>query len=277
MIGRNMLTPERGSIIAIPLVNVYGFIQNVRGLPDGKDINRSFPGVKGGSLARLLAYSLMNDIIPQIDYGIDFHTGGASRANYPQIRCTYDIDINMELAKAFADLADIYVNDAFGAAHRAHASTEGIAKHLPAVAGFLMEKELEVLGKALSNPDRPFTAIIGGAKVKDKIGVIQNLLENAIKYTPKGGEVMIESEITEEGVKLLISDTGIGISEDELPHVFDRYMRGKSKNAGDEELEGTGLGLTIVKKILELHNTTIQVLSKPEKGTTFSFVLNSYQ
>ena len=82
-----------------------------------------------------------------------------------------------ELSKAFADLADVYVNDAFGAAHRAHASTAGIAAYLPAVSGFLMQKELEVLGKAISNPDRPFTAIIGGAKVKDKIGVIESLLE----------------------------------------------------------------------------------------------------
>ncbi|MBO1513922.1 phosphoglycerate kinase [Metabacillus bambusae] len=92
-----------------------------------------------------------------------------------------------ELAKAFADLADVYVNDAFGAAHRAHASTEGIAKHLPAVAGFLMEKELEVLGKALSNPERPFTAIIGGAKVKDKIGVIQHLLDKVDNLIIGGG------------------------------------------------------------------------------------------
>jgi phosphoglycerate kinase len=92
-----------------------------------------------------------------------------------------------ELAKAFADLADIYVNDAFGAAHRAHASTEGIAKHIPAVAGFLMEKELEVLGKALSNPERPFTAIIGGAKVKDKIGVIQHLLDKVDNLIVGGG------------------------------------------------------------------------------------------
>ncbi|WP_299092358.1 phosphoglycerate kinase [uncultured Metabacillus sp.] len=92
-----------------------------------------------------------------------------------------------ELAKAFAELADVYVNDAFGAAHRAHASTEGIAKHIPAVAGFLMEKELEVLGKALSNPDRPFTAIIGGAKVKDKIGVIQNLLDKVDNLLIGGG------------------------------------------------------------------------------------------
>ena len=67
-----------------------------------------------------------------------------------------------ELAKEFASLADIFVNDAFGAAHRAHASTEGIAKHIPAVSGFLMQKELDVLGKAMSNPERPFTAIIGG-------------------------------------------------------------------------------------------------------------------
>ncbi|MGD6778707.1 phosphoglycerate kinase [Sutcliffiella horikoshii] len=92
-----------------------------------------------------------------------------------------------ELAKAFAELADVYVNDAFGAAHRAHASTEGIAQHLPAVAGLLMEKELEVLGKALSNPERPFTAIIGGAKVKDKIGVIENLLNKVDNLIIGGG------------------------------------------------------------------------------------------
>lgn len=92
-----------------------------------------------------------------------------------------------ELAKAFASLADLYVNDAFGAAHRAHASTEGIAHHLPAVSGLLMEKELEVLGKALNNPDRPFTAIIGGAKVKDKIDVIDNLLNLADNLIIGGG------------------------------------------------------------------------------------------
>jgi len=92
-----------------------------------------------------------------------------------------------ELAKAFAELADVYVNDAFGAAHRAHASTEGIAHYLkPAVAGLLMEKELRILGEALENPKRPFTAIIGGAKVKDKIGVIENLL-NKVDHLIVGG------------------------------------------------------------------------------------------
>ena len=92
-----------------------------------------------------------------------------------------------ELSKAFAKLADLYVNDAFGAAHRAHASTEGIAKYIPAVSGLLMEKELDVLGKALSNPERPFTAIIGGAKVKDKIGVIENLLDKVDHLIIGGG------------------------------------------------------------------------------------------
>jgi phosphoglycerate kinase len=92
-----------------------------------------------------------------------------------------------ELARALADLADLYVNDAFGAAHRAHASTAGVAEHLPAVSGLLMEKELEVLGRALENPERPFTAIIGGAKVKDKIDVIQNLLNLADNILIGGG------------------------------------------------------------------------------------------
>ncbi|MGG1314259.1 MULTISPECIES: phosphoglycerate kinase [Cohnella] len=92
-----------------------------------------------------------------------------------------------ELAKAFAELADLYVNDAFGAAHRAHASTEGIAHHLPAVAGLLMEKELDVLGRALNNPERPFTAIVGGSKVKDKIDVINKMIEIADNIIIGGG------------------------------------------------------------------------------------------
>ncbi len=92
-----------------------------------------------------------------------------------------------ELARAFAKLADVYVNDAFGAAHRAHASTAGIAEYLPAVAGLLMEKELETLGRALRTPERPFTAIVGGAKVRDKIGVIENLLDKADNLMIGGG------------------------------------------------------------------------------------------
>jgi phosphoglycerate kinase len=80
------------------------------------------------------------------------------------------------LAAQLAKLGDLYVNDAFGAAHRAHASTEGVTHHLPAVAGLLMEKEIEFLGNTIENPKRPYVAIIGGAKISDKIGVIRNLL-----------------------------------------------------------------------------------------------------
>lgn len=92
-----------------------------------------------------------------------------------------------ELIEAFANMADIYVNDAFGTAHRAHASTAGVAEKLPAVAGFLMEKEIEVLGNALASPKRPFTAIIGGSKVKDKINVIDNLLDKVDNLIIGGG------------------------------------------------------------------------------------------
>ena len=113
-----------------------------------------------------------------------------------------------ELAKAFASLADVYVNDAFGAAHRAHASTAGIAEHLPAVAGLLLERELEVLGKALSDPERPFTAIIGGAKVKDKIGVIDNLLDKVDNLIIGGGlaYTFIKARGFEIGKSLLEED-----------------------------------------------------------------------
>ena len=92
-----------------------------------------------------------------------------------------------EFAKELASLAEIYVNDAFGTAHRAHSSTAGVAKYLPAVAGFLMEKEINFLGTALENPTRPFMAILGGKKVSDKIGVIDSLLEKVDTLLIGGG------------------------------------------------------------------------------------------
>ncbi len=92
-----------------------------------------------------------------------------------------------KMAEQLASLADVYVNDAFGSAHRAHASTEGVAHHLPAVAGFLMEDEIRYLGQAIANPKRPFIAILGGAKISDKIGVIRNLLSKADQILIGGG------------------------------------------------------------------------------------------
>jgi len=91
------------------------------------------------------------------------------------------------LAKKLADLAEVFVNDAFGTAHRAHASTEGVTKYLPAVSGFLIEKELKFLGDALSNPERPLVSILGGSKVSDKIGVIDSLLEKVDVLLIGGG------------------------------------------------------------------------------------------
>jgi predicted deacylase len=102
MIASGQITPAKGTVIAIPLVNIYGFIQKQRDLPDGKDINRSFPGSRGGSLARLVANALMEEIFPCIDAGIDFHTGGSARANYPQLRCSFKVEENRRFAAAFA-------------------------------------------------------------------------------------------------------------------------------------------------------------------------------
>jgi phosphoglycerate kinase len=128
-----------------------------------------------------------------------------------------------ELAKAFAELADVYVNDAFGAAHRAHASTEGIAQHIPAVAGFLMEKELDVLSKALSNPERPFTAIVGGAKVKDKIGVIDHLLDKVDNLIIGGG-------LSYTFIKALGHEVGKSLLEEDKIELAKSFIEKAKKN-----------------------------------------------
>jgi phosphoglycerate kinase len=126
---------------------------------------------------------------------------------------------DLDLAKKLASLADIYVNDAFGSAHRAHSSTEGVAHFLPAVAGFLMEKEIKYLGQAIDDPKRPFVAILGGAKISDKIGVIKNLLTKADVILIGGGmantflaakglamgDSLVEAEALETAKELLAS------------------------------------------------------------------------
>ena len=98
-----------------------------------------------------------------------------------------ETDNDPEFSKKLASMAEVYVNDAFGSAHRAHASTAGVAAYLPAVSGFLIEKELQFLGRAVTNPQRPFVAILGGAKVSDKIGVIDSLLEKVDTLMIGGG------------------------------------------------------------------------------------------
>ena len=126
------------------------------------------------------------------------------------------------MAKALASLADLYVNDAFGSAHRAHASTAGVAEYLPSAAGFLMEKEIRYLGNAIANPVRPFVAILGGAKISDKIGVINNLLTKADKILIGGGmantflaakgyqmgDSLVEAEVIDQAKELLEKSEG---------------------------------------------------------------------
>lgn len=92
---------EKGSVLCIPVVNVYGFLMNSREVPDGKDVNRSFPGSETGSLAWKIAYEIMNKILPVIDYGIDFHTGGDQRSNYPQVRGVFGDEETNRLANYF--------------------------------------------------------------------------------------------------------------------------------------------------------------------------------
>lgn len=136
----------------------------------GKDVQKLSESV-GENVEQVVATMQEGDVV--LLENVRFHAGEEKN--------------DATLAQQFASLADVYVNDAFGAAHRAHATTAGIAAYLPAVSGFLMQKELDVLGKALSNPERPFTAIIGGAKVKDKIGVIDHLLEKVDNLIIGGG------------------------------------------------------------------------------------------
>jgi phosphoglycerate kinase len=107
---------------------------------------------------------------------------------------------DLELAKQMAALADVYVNDAFGSAHRAHSSTEGVAQFLPAVSGFLMEQELEYLGRAIQNPEHPFVAILGGAKISDKIDVVETLLSKADKLIIGGG--MANTFLAAQGINM---------------------------------------------------------------------------
>ena len=115
-----------------------------------------------------------------------------------------------DLAKELASYADIFVNDAFGAAHRAHASTAGVADYIPAVCGYLIEKEISVMGKALSNPERPFVAILGGAKVADKLNVIDNLLTKVDTLIIGGGMAYTFNAAKGYGVgKSLLDETKI--------------------------------------------------------------------
>lgn len=130
-----------------------------------------------------------------------------------------------EFAGELASLADIYVNDAFGSAHRAHASTVGVAHKLPAVAGFLMEKELQYLGDALAEPEHPFVAILGGAKISDKIGVVDRLLQIADRMLIGGG--MANTFLAAQGFDMaesLVEEDAVIIATEILERAGDNLL-----------------------------------------------------
>lgn len=128
-------------------------------------------------------------------------------------------------AKALAHLADLYVNDAFGTAHRAHASTEGVAHLLPGVAGLLIEKEIQYLGKALEEPKRPFVAVLGGAKVKDKIAVIDNLLPKVDRLLIGGGMAFTFLKAQGHNIgKSLLDETNVEFAKTLLAEHSDKIM-----------------------------------------------------
>lgn len=131
-----------------------------------------------------------------------------------------------EFAKQLASLVDIYVNDAFGTAHRAHASTAGVAEFIPSVCGLLMEKEVNIMGNALSKPERPFVAIIGGAKVSDKIGVIENLLEKVDSLIIGGG--MANTFLKAKGYQLgksLVEDDKLDLAKSLIEKAEDKGVK----------------------------------------------------
>ena len=132
---------------------------------------------------------------------------------------------DLELAKQLAALADVYVNDAFGSAHRAHSSTEGVARFLPAVSGFLMEQELEYLGRALDNPEHPFIAILGGAKISDKIDVVETLLSKADKLIIGGG--MANTFLAAKGLNMqdsLVEESAVETAKSILEKAGDKLI-----------------------------------------------------
>ncbi len=178
-------------------------------------------------------------------------------------------------AKELASMADIYVNDAFGTAHRAHASTAGVADYLPAVCGFLIQKEISIMGKALSDPKRPFVAVLGGAKVSDKIGVINNLLEKV--DTIIIGGAMAYTFIKAQGGEIGLSkceDDKLAYASDMLKKAADKGVRfllpidnlaadhfaadAEPKVVGSQHFPENLMGLDIGPKTIDLYQDAIR-------------------
>ena len=176
---------------------------------------------------------------------------------------------DLELAKGLADLADLYVNDAFGTAHRAHSSTEGVTHFKPGVAGFLLEKEIQYLSSAVEDPKRPFVAILGGAKISDKIGVIKNLLNKADKVLIGGGMAntffaaqgydMADSLVQEEALDTAKEILASGSEKLVLP--VDMVIADAFDNDAEKKCVDTG-NVPAGWRVLDIGPKTVELYSK---------------
>ena len=176
---------------------------------------------------------------------------------------------DLELAKGLADLADLYVNDAFGTAHRAHSSTEGVTHFKPGVAGFLLEKEIQYLSSAVEDPKRPFVAILGGAKISDKIGVIKNLLNKADKVLIGGGMAntffaaqgydMADSLVQEEALDTAKEILASGSEKLVLP--VDMVIADAFDNEAEKKCVDTG-NVPAGWRVLDIGPKTVELYSK---------------
>lgn len=180
-------------------------------------------------------------------------------------------------AQKLSVLADLYVNDAFGSAHRAHASTEGVAKFLPAVAGFLMEKEIEYLGQAVANPPHPYIAILGGAKISDKIGVIDNLLAKADQVLIGGG--MANTFFKAQGIEMgdsLVEEASLETarkllarSGEKIILPVDAVLGDKFDASAQKRVISVKAGVPAGWRILDIGPQTVVKFGEVLKGSAF--------
>lgn len=157
---------------------------------------------------------------------------------------------DFELAKQLASLGDVYVNDAFGSAHRAHSSTEGVARFLPAVSGFLMEQELEYLGRAVANPEHPYIAILGGAKISDKILVVESLLAKCDKLIIGGG--MANTFLAAQGLNIqdsLVEESSLEMAKNIMAKSGDKLILPVDAVIADKFAEDANTQVVDVDKI----------------------------
>jgi phosphoglycerate kinase len=180
---------------------------------------------------------------------------------------------DLNLAKQMAKLGDVFVNDAFGSAHRAHSSTEGVAHFLPAVSGFLMEQELEYLGRATNNPEHPYIAILGGAKISDKILVVSNLLSKCDKLVIGGG--MANTFLTAKGVNMqdsLVETGSVELAKTILAKSGDRIVLPEDAVIADKFEADANSRVVDVEKIpngwrmMDVGPKTLELYKKTLKG-----------